>query len=318
MCGFVAFNAALCSERAEDAPSDRPLPLFKKVHPDGVVLDTTERRRITSRFVRDTYQIWVDLPWSYKARPGKRFPLIVLLDAPILFSAAEGMHKVFANAPDEKVPDCVVVGVAPDFSVDANIGLIPFMQERGRDYTATHMSEEEIAKKYSKSLASMLGGRTGGAPRFTQFLKLELIPLIEREYRVTSDRAIVGYSASAGYGCYVLFKEPGLFRRFVLLSPWLEWDDYLVARKLQKEFFERHSDLTANIYICTGSREIGDPLNPNEEGRNEAAFVERFKARHYPSLKIDRRVFDDESHATVWMVGYSHGIRAVFSDFVEE
>jgi predicted alpha/beta superfamily hydrolase len=50
-------------------------------------------------------------------------------------------------------------------------------------------------------------------------LRDEIIPLVERSYRITDDRGIMGHSLGGLFAAYALFEAPDLFRRYGILSP---------------------------------------------------------------------------------------------------
>ena len=59
----------------------------------------------------------------------------------------------------------------------------------------------------------------GKAPEFLNFIANELLPYVEENYRADpSDRAIAGHSYGGLFPSYVLFKQPEIFRRYVLSS----------------------------------------------------------------------------------------------------
>lgn len=60
---------------------------------------------------------------------------------------------------------------------------------------------------------------TGKAHRFLEFIRDELIPFVESEYRTKPFRIMVGPQAAAVFGAYALVQEPGLFQAFLLNDP---------------------------------------------------------------------------------------------------
>ncbi len=68
---------------------------------------------------------------------------------------------------------------------------------------------------------------TGGEPKVHKFLKEELIPYIGNTYRTSPrNRTINGYSLGGLFAIYTLFTEPGLFKRYIIGSTHLSWDEY--------------------------------------------------------------------------------------------
>lgn len=71
----------------------------------------------------------------------------------------------------------------------------------------------------------------GGSDNFRTFIRTELIPEVERRYRVTDERAIVGESAAGSFVVETFFLEPTLFGRFMAMDPALYWNNRELVRK---------------------------------------------------------------------------------------
>jgi len=67
------------------------------------------------------------------------------------------------------------------------------------------------------------GGQPGDgqADRFLRFVREEMIPFIDREYRTKQYRIMVGPQAAAIFGIYALLESPGTFNAFILNDPCL-------------------------------------------------------------------------------------------------
>jgi predicted alpha/beta superfamily hydrolase len=65
----------------------------------------------------------------------------------------------------------------------------------------------------------------GGSAAFRKFLRDELIPEIERRYRTTRERAIVGESLAGLFVVETFLNEPSLFTHYAALDPSLWWNN---------------------------------------------------------------------------------------------
>jgi predicted alpha/beta superfamily hydrolase len=70
----------------------------------------------------------------------------------------------------------------------------------------------------------------GGAARFRDYLRAEVIPFIEARYRAGERRAIIGESLAGLFVIDTLASEPALFNDYIAVSPSLWWDDRIYAR----------------------------------------------------------------------------------------
>lgn len=62
-------------------------------------------------------------------------------------------------------------------------------------------------------------GEEGRADVFLRFVREELLPFVEREYRTKPYRVLVGPQAAAVFGVYTLLEAPGTFQAFALNDP---------------------------------------------------------------------------------------------------
>ena len=65
------------------------------------------------------------------------------------------------------------------------------------------------------------GGQPGDgrADRFLRFVREELIPFVDREYRTKPYRILVGPQTAAVFGVYALLDAPGTFQAFIVNDP---------------------------------------------------------------------------------------------------
>ena len=65
------------------------------------------------------------------------------------------------------------------------------------------------------------GGQPGDgrADRFLRFVREELVPFVDREYRTKPYRILVGPQTAAVFGIYALLEAPGTFQAFIVNDP---------------------------------------------------------------------------------------------------
>lgn len=150
----------------------------------------------------------VHLPESYAREAGRRYPVLYVLDG-----GSQSAHTAASAALLARIgamPEAIVVGV-PSMSAET----------RARDYTPPGMRQDVDAAD----------GPQGAADRFLAFLRDELVPRIEHDYRTDRPRMLAGFSRGALFVVYSLLAEPALFDARFGHSPalWRE-NDALVAQ----------------------------------------------------------------------------------------
>lgn len=235
------------------------------------------RRTIASRHLAAERGYRVQLPDSHAADAPHAYPLLLVLDAQQHFATVANTARFLAR--QEEIPELVVVGV------DSG--------KRVRDYTQTDWPQ------------GWIGG--GGAAPFKRFLADELLPVLERDYRLDGERLLLGHSAAGQFALHVLATEPALFQNYLLLSPSLDWDQRLPVRELQAAFKARER-LPAFLYVAEDAS-LGSALT-------DQLALRQVLAEHAPR-GLDWRVvnYPRESHGSVLLPGTLDALRARWYGF---
>lgn len=274
----LAACAAVSLASPAGAQATRPAdaPAFPRV-----TLANTEVRSLRSRATGQPYELWVSLPDGYATNARKRYPIVYVLDGQwdlkLLASVYGGLVY------DKYVPEMIVVGITyPGESPDYNA-------LRAVDYTPVPAATTPGA---------------GGGPRFLSFLKTEVVPFMESNYRADpSQRVLLGSSLGGLFTLYSMFSEPSFFHGYIAASPAVTFGDSASFRE-EAEYAAKHGDLPVRLFIGVGSEEeLTGPVK---------AFIRTLRGRSYPSLKLDARVIEDERHAGNKPEVYNRGLRFVF------
>jgi uncharacterized protein len=233
------------------------------------------------------YQLIVGLPPSYDKEPARRYPVLYICDGywdfPLIASLAGGLLY------DRAIPEFILVGFGYPGAKPA------FDALRAYDYTPVPAPNDPKGK---------LGGH---APEFLQVIEKEMIPFVEREYRVDpSFRALGGSSLGGLFTLYAMLERPGLFHAYIAPSPAVEWaNGWLFGR--EEAFAAKHKELKARLFMSGAS----------EEWPAFLAAIKRFdqvlQGRHYDGLQYKWRLVDGERHAGTKPESYNRGVRFVFA-----
>jgi predicted alpha/beta superfamily hydrolase len=258
-------------------------PEQPSTNPPNVSLPGTEVRQLKSSATGRDYDIYVRLPEGYAQEQAKKYPVLYVLDGQwdfkLLDSIYGGLHY------DGFVPEMIIVGIT--YSGD------------GADYGALR------AMDYTPVRDVFFGG-AGHAPRFFAFLKEELLPFIEDNYRADpSQRALMGSSFGGTFTLYAMFTEPTLFSGYVSGSPIVPYGDGFALRQ-EAEYARKHKDLPVRLFLSVGELE--------EMARPVSQFAQILSERNYTGLQMEMRTIEGEGHASNKPETYNRGLRFIFQD----
>ena len=98
-----------------------------------------------------------------------------------------------------------------------------------------------------------MGPKSGGnAEAFLAYVKNEVVPYIESNYRTLPHRTAVGHSLSASFVIYTLLNEPELFDNYIAISPNLADDDQRLVRGLEN-FEPGQFNTTKFLYMSSAN-----------------------------------------------------------------
>ncbi|HVF32985.1 MAG TPA: alpha/beta hydrolase-fold protein [Acidimicrobiales bacterium] len=256
-------------------------------------------------------EVSVALPAFYEAVTDPR-PVVYVLDGDLTFAMAAPIARAYELLALGRFPSLVVVGIGY-----AGNDLFEVMSRRMLDLSTT-ASPGTSATSAAATAAARHG--FGGAPAFLDALRDEIIPEVERRFRVDpTDRTLAGWSLGGLFGLHVLFSEPELFRRYLLVSPSIWWDGGDILER-EAEWSSRHDDLRAELFLAVGDREETSvtrswpemPADLAAEAQmvsNVHRFGERLRSRGYRSLQVSTAVLDEEHHTSVFPAAFGLGLR---------
>lgn len=145
---------------------------------------------VKSEKLNGTRQIMISLPPAYEKEPDRKFPLLILLDGEYLFDAFSGALS-YANYWDD-LPPVIIVGISQN--------------KNGERFNDSQFDKETGLPEESGS-------------RFYEFIGSELIPALEKKYRIAPFRVIAGHDTTAGFLNFYLYKDQPVFNAYISLSP---------------------------------------------------------------------------------------------------
>ena len=272
-------------------------------HPQ-VALPDTEVRLLRSSIVNDTYRLHISLPVTY-ANSDRTYPVVYLADGdgllPLVRSISEGLSSGL------EIPRLIIVGIGYHTDESRQSG-----RYRERDLLPTNASARDASHRQE---FTRTGIRRGQAGAFLRFIREELKPFINANYRTKpDDSAYAGTSYGGLFGLHTLFHHPDTFNRYVIGSPAIHHDNKVMLT-YESNYAARHDDLPVRVFMSVGAREeLDDPLiEPAFQFvTNVNTLAKTLRERRYPGLQLTTHVFEDETHVSVIPATFSRGLRVVF------
>lgn len=270
----------------------------------------SEVRMMESTHTGRMYRITVSLPLGYDAPPGERWPfndvpatwpVVYVLDGNWYDGMVTGMIRVASWCGD--MSDSIVVGIGyPEGHDQPMEAFRESFTRRNADLTPVRDDAEEqsMAERFQRPTP------TGDSGNFLTFLKDELIPMIETDYRADPTRRIlVGHSYGGLFGLFALLEAPGLFQTMILGSPTLSYGNRDLFRR-EAAFAAAPKPLPATLYLFVG--ELEENLNDTTM-TDTLRLAAVLQGRNYTGLSLIKRVFPEQNHCEVAAPGIQWGLR---------
>lgn len=153
--------------------------------------------------------------------------------------------------------------------------------QRRRDLTGP----TQVAK--DKEIAPVVGG----SEKFRAFLSDELIPEINKKYRTTKEKGIIGESLSGLFVVETFLLKPEMFDYYIAFDPSLWWNDHYLV-KSAKEHLAKLPESEKRIWFA-GS----DAKDIYVHTRKLAKIL---KENNYPNIKWTYSDEPKEEHSTIF------------------
>jgi len=245
---------------------------------------TVKRLTLKSTVLGEDRVVLVRTPPGYETNK-LRYPVLYMTDGDAhIGHTASTIEFLTRNG---RIPDLIVVGVTNT--------------DRTRDLTP--------AKSTNKNAAGELQFPTsGGADNFLKFFETELIPQIEKEYRVQPYRILAGHSLGGMFAIHAMISKPGLFNSYVAVSPSLQWENG-EALKRAEEFLKNQKEMKVTLFVSIGNE-------PGAIGESFDKFKDLLSKTNIKGFEWEAERMDDEDHGSVVLRSHYFGLRKVYEGWL--
>jgi predicted alpha/beta superfamily hydrolase len=243
--------------------------------------------KLHSSILSEDLNIYIALPSGYKSGDNS-YPVVYVLDGESYFSIAVSAYRTLAGS--NRMPRAIIIGLTSS--------------DRFRDFTTMPGKDFDVPKEIFKNGA-------GGADKFLDHLESEVIPFIEKNYRVAPYRIIVGHSLGGLLAFRSMVTKPRLFQAYVNIDGSLFWDNDRVANAAI-DYIKKNPDFKTHLFWVRSQmpREVWFPAN--------IRLLETLTNSKPARMKFSLIELDQEEHSTLIYPGLYFGLRWLFSDFKME
>jgi Predicted hydrolase of the alpha/beta superfamily len=247
----------------------------------SVELDSSEIFQVFSATNNQHYRIRARLPASYLMDTSKRYPIIIKLDGQWDFLLAASAYNCVYF--DGQMPEAIVIGI--DWGdVEGDVHAI-----RARDLLP------RAVKRYPNS---------GHAATFVKVIAEEIIPELEKRYRLDGKRFLLGGSWSGVFATYALLENPAVFDGAIAIGP-----GYDIGGEIMLQQIEAASRSQAykdkRLYIGVGK---WDPVAPSV-----LDYATALIDANVPGLQFKLDQQEGFGHSGMNIPGYAGGYQYLFA-----
>jgi len=233
---------------------------------------------LESKVLGETRRINVYLPPAYADSAKARLPVLYMPDGGIGedFLHVAGLLEV--SIGNNTMRPFLLVGVENT--------------QRRRDLTGPTRNADD----------RKIAPHVGGSAAFREFIRSELMPVVNARYRTTGETAIMGESLAGLFIVETFFLEPDLFDSYVAFDPSLWWDDgALVAHPLPT--WTSSAGRRKVLYLAASR---------DDRGELTSRLAARLQKATPPGLEVHFEPMPQEAHSTIYHPAALSAVRRVF------
>ncbi|MBT1696410.1 hypothetical protein KK083_05955 [Fulvivirgaceae bacterium PWU4] len=234
-----------------------------------------------SEILSEKRSFFITLPASYEHDEfygGKRYPVMVLLDADTHFEYASGMVHFMSDGSNEQIPEMIVVAVRNT--------------NRTRDMTS---------------------GLANKTDHFLDFLVKELLPYIDQHYRTAPYRVLVGHSL-AGLFALNCFLDQNKFNACIAIDPTLRWNNDFILKKADS-VLKGNLSFRGRLYLSQASNPFEPGQHAGTRGKAFDTFREALANSRSQQVFYRYAYYEDETHFSVPFESLRDGLLSVFENY---
>ncbi|WP_065188061.1 alpha/beta hydrolase [Shewanella woodyi] len=226
-----------------------------------------------SQILAQKRRYMVSLPERYQINQ-RDFPTLYIIDADFQFQHVSSIVKHLTRMG--KLPPMIVVGIA---------------NQGDDDYLKTTTWPDGKDDAF------------GGAAQFHTYLKQELLPTIDAQFRTDDRKALAGYSLGGLFTLYSMMQTQTPFNAFLAMSPSAWHDGNSLPGKVEPLL--KQGKITSPVFISLA----------NEEGMGVEKLIQVFEQAAPEKLNWQYKHYPNENHFTTALPALYDGLQFLAPDY---
>jgi len=147
-----------------------------------------------------------------------------------------------------------------------------------------------------------------GSEKFIQFIEQELQPYIQRIFKTSTAKTIIGQSLGGLLATEILYSKPSLFSTYIIISPSLWWDNASLLKQNPPNLKSETS-----IYIGVGKEGLTPTEIPHVMEVDANILYDKIKTLDSKNINAYFDYLPLENHASISHQALMNAFRLLYS-----
>ncbi|RXP64664.1 esterase [Lutibacter sp. HS1-25] len=257
----------------------------------GQEIATIQKIKINSKILNQEREILIYTPQSYTENTLVFYDVIYVFDAQNreFFDFTHAAISFISNATKKYI----VVGITSPY-----IENLDYARNNDMLPLPKHENQKEFYNGYN-----------GNADNFLNYIKNEVMPFVNSNFRTRPYNLAIGHSLSASFILYSMFKEPNLFNDYFAISPNLAYDKESLATMFL-DFNSQNINNQTFLYL-SNANEGENYWKEWLTARNKVySFLE--KTKDLDQINVVIKKFPNETHWSTFAPSFIAGFSEYF------
>lgn len=253
-----------------------------------------EKIKIQSEALGQERELLIYTPVEYDARVLEQFDVIYVFDS---------QNRAFLDQTSATVSflsdgtqPYIIVGIAAN-----------------TDYSSDYLRNNDLLPvlKTEKSKAAF-APYAGNIDNFLKYVRDEVLPYVETNYRTSQNNLAVGHSLSASFILHAMVQQPNLFDNYIAISPNLAYEDELMSKALTT-FDYNQLNTPTYIYLSHANEGINNWQDWVPAREKAYTFFNALASDH---VLFHQAEFPDYNHYSTFPLSLREGLSYYFDEVV--